>query len=146
MSNSKQFTVSIYGRGRLLGLVVSEGMRCYPKSTWYDYSDAMKRGVALENQIASSGRMERSGVASVRRAVANQRSPMATDVTIKFSRTQGVDRAQVTIGRQSRSFVHRDTPTARRDSLEKTVAQIVQAIGRAGNTNRSRHTTRVHAR
>ena len=136
MSNSQQFTVSIYGRGRSLGLVVSEGMRRYPKSTWYDYSDAMKRGVALENQIASSGRMERSGVANARRAAANQRSPRATDVTIKFSQSQGVARAQVMIGKQTRSFVHVYKPTAGHDSIEKIVAQIVQAIGRVASGNR----------
>ena len=53
MSKLKPFTVAIRGRGRLLGLVVADGMRAYPKSTWYDYSDAMKRAVAQEHQIAA---------------------------------------------------------------------------------------------
>ena len=66
----KEFTVSIHGTGRLLGLVVVDGMKAFPKSTWYDYSDAMKRGVALEKQIADSGRMRPGDIPYVRRAVA----------------------------------------------------------------------------
>lgn len=129
MNTLKAFTVSIQGRGRLLGIVVAEGMRAYPKSTWYDYSKAMRQAITQEHQIATSGRMRLSDVASVRRAVANQKSPRMTDIALEFSVIGDVDRVKIVAGKKTRTFVHNERTVTQRDPFLSMANQIVHTVG-----------------
>ena len=129
MNRLKPFTVSIFGRSRLLGLVVSDGLNSYPKSTWYDYSFQMKAAVAAESQIAKSGYMRPEGIKSVRIASGNQASPRKTDVTLKFSSDGETDRVLMAAGRKSRLIVFNERTCRLPSPYYDTSKQIVQAIG-----------------
>ncbi len=136
MKNNSEFTVSIRGRGRLLGLVVSAGMDAFPKSVWYDYSQAMKNGVAQERRIADSGRMTPEGVNSVRIAVANQAAPRRTDFNLDFSSVGAIDTARIEAGKTTRLFVLNERTSPLADPYPMTVQQIVRTIGQMANALR----------
>ena len=130
MNKMKEFTVGLYGRSRLLDIVVVEGMRMYPKSTWYDYSNAMQRAIAQEHQLAASGRMRPEDVAYVRRAVVNQKSPQATDIILNFSLSGNVDQVKIVAGKKTRTFVCNGNTATQRDPFFNIANQVVYAIPR----------------
>jgi len=130
MSRKKQFTVSFFGRGRLLGIVVADGLKAYPHSTWYDYSDAARKGIRQEHSIAKSGHMDPRGVPSVMRGMANQKSPRPTDVVLTFAYAAGTDRVKVAARRTAQSFILNEKTTKLKDPYFTVARQIVSAIGR----------------
>ena len=132
MSKRAAFTVSFSGEGLLLNLVVIEGVRAYPRSSWFDYSNAMKRAVKQEHAIAVSGRMDPKCVPSVLRAVKNIKSPRATDVYLEFSSSRTSAKVNITAGRQKRSFVFQYPRGIDGDALLKMVDKIVLCIGQMG--------------
>lgn len=130
MHKNKVFAVSIYGRNRLLGIVVADGMNAFPKSTWYDYSAQMKAAVDAESQIAKSGYMTRAGIRSARLAKANQKTPRNTDVVLRFSNVREIDKVQITAGRRSQTIVLSERTSTLADPFLDTSKQIIKAIGR----------------
>jgi len=130
MSKKKQFTVSFFGRGRLLGIVVADGLKVYPYSRWYDYSDAVRHGIRQEHTIAMSGRMDPRGVPNVIRGMANQKSPRSTDVVLTFAYAAGTDRVKVAARKKAQSFILNEKTTKLKDPYFTVARQIVSAIGR----------------
>ena len=132
MSKNATFTVSFSGQGLLLAITVVEGVNTYPKSTWYDYSNAMKQAVKQEQQIAESGYMDPKCIPSVMRAVKNQKSPRATDVHLDFSGSRGASKVKCTAGKRSKVFTFNHQREIDGDALLKLVKRIVKTVGQMG--------------
>lgn len=129
MKNRTQFTVSIHGRGNLLGMVVVDGLKAFPKSTWYDYSDQMKEAIALEASIANSGRMDPRFVPSVRRATKNQRSHRKTDVCLYFTYTGNIERTRIVVGKRTRVITFDPAKSTHPNPYDDASQKVLKAIG-----------------
>jgi hypothetical protein len=130
INKNKPFSVSFFGRSRLLGMVVVDGLKIFPKSMWYDYSAQMKAAIAGENDIANSGYMTPEGVRSTRIAVANQKMLRKTDVVLNFARVGEIEQVKITVGRKFGTFVFDERTSTLADHYNNASKQIVFTIGR----------------
>ncbi len=126
MKKNKNFTVSVFGASKLMGIVITDGTKAYPKSTWYDYSNQVRRAIELEHSLASSGHMRPEDIPSIQKGIANQRSRRKTDVQLYFSASGNIDRVRLEGNKRKRQFLF-DFDSA--DSFDPIFHFVKQVIG-----------------
>jgi hypothetical protein len=123
------FSVTVWGKGRLLGWTITDGMQRFPQSTWFDRSGEIQAFIKREVQLGRSGYLDKEGRELAERAAKNLRKPKQTDVDLHFS--SSADRGLVhVVGRRGKRSLSYGYDAASLDDLQKNVDAILDCMAR----------------
>jgi hypothetical protein len=73
--------VAVAGNSWLLGMFITDGMKRYPNTTWYDRTPVAQKGIAQEVALGQAGLLDKEGTELAAQAAKNLVDPAPVNVT-----------------------------------------------------------------
>jgi hypothetical protein len=124
---SEKFSIAVSGRGRLLGMFVTECLQRFPHATLYDRTDGMDRARFNEAGLGLSPDASPDFRRQAIRTIQKMADPPHIDCSVTFMDLLNMETVSVVSrGFSRRLAYHLDKATL--DQMEKFVDQILQTV------------------
>lgn len=127
MASYKTFSVAVTGKGRFLGMLITDGMKAFPRAQWFDRSDQANKAIGNEVNLGIGGLLNQASQAIWGSAQQNLSQPSKTDVTVNVQSRGASDQVSI-VGRRGKQEIELGGAGATMQSIQAQVDGVMQMI------------------
>lgn len=127
MTSYKTFSVAVTGKGRFLGMLITDGMKAFPRAQWFDRSDQANSAIQSEVNLGISGLLNQASKAIWGNAQQNLSQPSQTDITLNVQAKGASDQVSI-VGRRGKQDIELGGAGATMQSIQSQVDGVMQVI------------------